>query len=382
MNPKLRCDFVPSIHVTDHADATVEVSGVSQTRPTDHLLFTTMKRHADQSEAPRKRRQDPVSCKLCREKKLRCDRAFPCSNCRSRGIECVSAMAAEGSTAQREASPAAFAQTKRATQQSGLLPAKDQRTYPSLTPNNTGDQTTNQGPVELSETAIWLENSAVGHDVQESPPYEFSVASLVNILFPLESSCVSNASVNASDLHRILPSRALALRLLDHFVDKVLWIDHLLHTPTLHEHLADSFKDRNYGELPNLGQLSLLCTVLGLSAYFHTSDLGMSEDEATRLSQHLLDLAQRALVAANFTRQPTLESMQSSLLILYYLLPNTRGAVDYPSLIAAMTSWARKLNMHRIDSRKEQARREREGCDHVEVELKRRMWWFLTGSDW
>jgi len=291
-------------------------------------------------------------------------------------------MAAEGATAQRGTSPTTVAQTKRVTQQPGLLPAKDQRTYPYLISNNTGHQTTSQGPVELSETAIWLENSAVGHDVQENPPHELSVASLVNILFPLEGSYVSNASVNTSDLRKILPSRAQALRLLDHFVDKVLWIDHLLHTSTLHEHLADAFKDRNNGELSNLGQLSLLCTVLGLSAYFHTSDLGMSEDEATRLSQHLLDLAQSALVAADFTRQPTLESMQSSLLILYYLLPNTRGAVDYPSLIAAMTSWARKLNMHRIDSKKEQARREREGCDHVEVELKRRMWWFLTGSDW
>lgn len=33
-------------------------------------------------------RQDPVSCLLCRSKKLRCDRQQPCSNCSTRGNTC------------------------------------------------------------------------------------------------------------------------------------------------------------------------------------------------------------------------------------------------------------------------------------------------------
>lgn len=33
-------------------------------------------------------RQRPVSCKLCRTRKLRCSREAPCSNCVSRGISC------------------------------------------------------------------------------------------------------------------------------------------------------------------------------------------------------------------------------------------------------------------------------------------------------
>lgn len=35
-----------------------------------------------------KRRQDPVSCKLCRVKKLKCNRQQPCSNCLARGNDC------------------------------------------------------------------------------------------------------------------------------------------------------------------------------------------------------------------------------------------------------------------------------------------------------
>jgi len=33
-------------------------------------------------------RQDPVSCQLCRLKKLKCDRQRPCSNCQSRRVSC------------------------------------------------------------------------------------------------------------------------------------------------------------------------------------------------------------------------------------------------------------------------------------------------------
>lgn len=33
-------------------------------------------------------RQDPVSCKLCRIKKIKCDREPSCSNCNARGVVC------------------------------------------------------------------------------------------------------------------------------------------------------------------------------------------------------------------------------------------------------------------------------------------------------
>lgn len=50
----------------------------------------------------RQPRQRPISCHLCRVRKLRCSRQFPCSNCTSRGVVCqhegiaVSAAAAAG----------------------------------------------------------------------------------------------------------------------------------------------------------------------------------------------------------------------------------------------------------------------------------------------
>ncbi|BCR87788.1 Zn(II)2Cys6 transcription factor domain-containing protein [Aspergillus chevalieri] len=50
-----------------------------------------MKRKAsEQEETPPKRapRQDPVSCELCRRKKLKCNRQQPCSSCATRRLPC------------------------------------------------------------------------------------------------------------------------------------------------------------------------------------------------------------------------------------------------------------------------------------------------------
>jgi hypothetical protein len=35
-----------------------------------------------------RRRTRVISCQLCRERKLRCNRQFPCTNCTARGVAC------------------------------------------------------------------------------------------------------------------------------------------------------------------------------------------------------------------------------------------------------------------------------------------------------
>ncbi len=60
----------------------------------------------------RRTRQNPVSCRLCRLKKLKCNRQYPCSNCSARGVGCEYFARIPGSSStdvadQRQALPAA-----------------------------------------------------------------------------------------------------------------------------------------------------------------------------------------------------------------------------------------------------------------------------------
>lgn len=45
-------------------------------------------KNTDSDDMARQRRRRPPSCGLCRTRKLRCNRANPCSNCTIRGIQC------------------------------------------------------------------------------------------------------------------------------------------------------------------------------------------------------------------------------------------------------------------------------------------------------
>lgn len=61
--------------------------------PCSPLADEKMKRSRDALEGhcdKQRRRQECVSCQFCRTKKLKCDRQFPCSNCRARRLTCAS----------------------------------------------------------------------------------------------------------------------------------------------------------------------------------------------------------------------------------------------------------------------------------------------------
>lgn len=63
----------------------------------------------------------PLSCRLCRAKKLRCDRAQPCSNCVQRKADCEYAADAPHFSVKRSEA----ARPKPATKQEQLLPSKE-----------------------------------------------------------------------------------------------------------------------------------------------------------------------------------------------------------------------------------------------------------------
>lgn len=52
------------------------------------MAMSTDPQLRDQTTAMKRRRQVPISCRFCREKKLKCDRQTPCSNCSFRGLTC------------------------------------------------------------------------------------------------------------------------------------------------------------------------------------------------------------------------------------------------------------------------------------------------------
>jgi hypothetical protein len=55
---------------------------------TDNPRLVTNVPNMPKEQQKRATRQQPISCRSCRSRKLRCDRVFPCSNCAARGVAC------------------------------------------------------------------------------------------------------------------------------------------------------------------------------------------------------------------------------------------------------------------------------------------------------
>lgn len=124
----------------------------------------------------RRPRQAPVSCQLCRAKKLRCDRQHPCSNCSARGVTCqpqlpirhdaklpkVSRRAAsDGDNSEIFARLEKLENTVYGTRQPSPLPLSSQQRYsPSTTPG------ANNVDEEHMTASKWLEGIGTrGHSV-------------------------------------------------------------------------------------------------------------------------------------------------------------------------------------------------------------------------
>jgi hypothetical protein len=134
----------------------------------------------------------------------------------------------------------------------------------------------------------------------------------------------------------ILPSREQARPLVQYFIQKVNWIYHLVHVPTLERNFTTLYDDIEGKQQPRYEVLALMSTVFALSTYFQ--DL-----QSLAISRRWTLLAQSALCAANYVTEPTLETIQCVLLIAQHLLPNVGGIAIFRVLFSTALHSARSL---------------------------------------
>lgn len=181
----------------------------------------------------------------------------------------------------------------------------------------------------------------------------------------------------------LLPSRKQAELLFDYFAEQVTVFYHIIHVPT-----ARSMLDMVYTQLENKRQpqnnhLALLSTIFALSAYFGSSSCFQFHGaEAKTLCYRLILVAQQALCAANYIVQPTVETLQSVILIAAFLAPNLGSMSIFRVLMASASQGALQLSLHQIDSPANKKLRQNTTVNWIDIESKRRIWWHLASTDW
>jgi hypothetical protein len=182
----------------------------------------------------------------------------------------------------------------------------------------------------------------------------------------------------------MLPARPRAQVLFDYYLNHVNWIYHIIHVPTVKQHFDELYKELEQGKQPVYDRLALISTLLALSAYFSAPATKLFTDtpEAMVHCRRWTLLAQDALSAADCLAKPTIESLQSLILISQHLMPNIGALATLRTLSGTILHAARTMSLHQVDSAANKKRRENSQVDWVQIEVKRRLWWHITSTDW
>ncbi|KAF9630700.1 hypothetical protein BFW01_g1262 [Lasiodiplodia theobromae] len=319
---------------------------------------------------PAKRpRQDPVSCQLCRSKKLRCSWQHPCSNCAARGVTCT--YAADPPPQPRSTQvedPTVNARLRRLEE---AVEALRSSALPPLTPVSA------DSPAAALD---WLEDAGIKSTNQHiQTSHHNSGGPSFTVVRISGSTEVPPSSPS------FLPTLSETLRLFAHYNDEVGYLHHIVHTPTTTTMIHDI-----YAALPSrmhLPSTALLLVILAASAHFWDPTVGIfnSASNARHVSRIWLSEALKTLDQSRASNAPALEDVQATI-IASYLAYNTQGySAQFRLLQTTALELARQAQLHKTDapglassSQQQQPR----GDDPLRDEMKRRVWWHIVATDW
>ncbi|KAL4998930.1 hypothetical protein BDV10DRAFT_184826 [Aspergillus recurvatus] len=371
----------------------------------------------------------PLSCRLCRSKKLRCDRAQPCSNCVQRKVDCVYAGRGESPSAGRRSNTpmatTATAASKREQSVSEpgsasnhdsilldriqrleeiILQQANQMPRPSSMErsSSSGPQATALASPVHGQQPAW--SPAVGSNVSSPMDTASKASSLIEEIssgnmqqgvmsfgssMPNEIQQLVNPSpapLDAVALARFLPPLAQAMELFNHFARCMHPTFGVLHIPSTRALMQQIYQNLLDGDEPNIAGLALVYAIFAGAALAWTTELlealHATQDEAktafstySHLALSILDDRQQAVSSSTVTLQ--------AISTLGYVLSHTDGFSQKVHMLRIrQLLMARSMQIHRLDTAKRREERRLNGSNVIETEVQRRIWWHMVSSDW
>ena len=194
----------------------------------------------------------------------------------------------------------------------------------------------------------------------------------------------SGTELTISQLLSGLPAWKDALTLFEHYVTNVNWIYHIIHVPSVRRQMETMYVNIEAAVQPNTAHLALIYAILSLSAYFGSSSsaIPFAGIEGKIWSRRWSSFTIHALADDRKSYPVGIETLQTVILLSTFLLPNMGASALNMTFVGMTVSSARMLGLHQIDSNISRKDREKNGYNVVDLEVRRRIWWYITSSDW
>ncbi|KIW48239.1 hypothetical protein, variant [Exophiala oligosperma] len=339
---------------------------------------------------------DPVSCQSCRTKKLKCNRVQPCSNCSARGISCHF-LVPPWNNPDKNSNLTTLSNTPLLDRieklEAQLLQHELEARYSSgdyhldkrqmFTPERGTPSSVHQlrdAELRLLENVATREDSVL-HML--SNELSFRIRSVPDILKPTQ---VSGYDQRNERIITFPDYKTAAMLFQYHEAAGDLFV-RILHIPTMRSLMKTLYLKLQQGDPIPIGQAALLLSILALAAFFYEPPDGPQPSTNTQDFLQLSKVFSKgALDILDYSRRNTsgtLEDVQAYIFMTVVTIHLDGFSARGRFLATSAATMARDLGLHRLDadwgssSSKETSIR-----DLIDREVKRRVFWFITSTDW
>ncbi|KAH6953836.1 hypothetical protein BKA56DRAFT_604444 [Ilyonectria sp. MPI-CAGE-AT-0026] len=348
------------------------------------------------------RESRPVSCHFCRDRKLRCSRVFPCTNCTARGVSCPPVQRAVS----RKSSPPGIHPEvlRRLERLEALLPLQTNGPPPIsaaptvVAPSSTANSQHRLPPrlQNLVKDAMFIDRTCFSTLLIDSA---FNNELLVRthpikLLLQLPSNGFYGPTLSVSGMADAtkcvwLPSPDEAEVLVRKYLADTSYTHHVVHGPSLCRLVAGVFEHLQLGftSIPKGILILLLAIFAAVTHSWTTYDdrLNMFSDckEANTQSVFWIKLAFDVLGGVQKKSDISLECIQG-LIILNGTIHNIEGISPRASAtLSRAIAMSRELGLHRLDYNQHDSTSSVVPLfTGVKAEVGRRVWWHLVATDW
>ncbi|KAJ3546194.1 hypothetical protein NM208_g2123 [Fusarium decemcellulare] len=336
---------VPGLDGYDYASAVAQGSANKLPQP-----YQAMKRNNTGAPVMMVVRpaRPPLSCRSCREKKRRCDRNQPCSNCSQRGVACEYA----------ERDP--FVESDSAN----LLGGSSQ-----------ADSTPSTTLSELSLTSSEVLDRILG------TPFNFHSANTIPVNSFPHAAWVAHLVAQ-------LPPIDQARQLFEHFTATLHRSLCVLHIPSTRALMERTYELALSGTGdPGLEDILMLFGIFAGAALYWTNNLvqtlNSTKENAKSAFETYTHLAMSILDNAHRPLTPSTTAL-TAVATLAHIVLNSEDSFPTKALTLRIRCllMARAMLLHRLDTPTSRKERRLKGENTIEIEVQRRVWWSMVASDW
>lgn len=188
------------------------------------------------------------------------------------------------------------------------------------------------------------------------------------------------------DISRNLPPLRQARQLFTHFAATLQPTFGVIHIPSTKSLMERTYEGLLEGEEPSAENLMLLFSIFAGAALVWTPQL-LVKLQSTR-EQAKAAFEAYARLALDILDHPSqlIQASTTSLVAIgtmAHLLMNTDG---FPFKVHLLRHrcfvMSREMQIHRLDTAESRQERQLKGCNMIDVEVQRRVWWNMVASDW